>query len=385
MRPTPTLFINLYTEMGGGEYGLYHLLEHLDRSRVEPFLVVNGHGPLTVMVERLGIEVIVVPFEVVTLKRFFGGGGFGKNLAAARLLRRIIRERQIGAIVCSDVLSLLLLLPSLLTVSLKVFYNVIFFYELPRLVLFNLLALPFVDHIAVLSGLMRQDLLHRSIGLAGRVSVIYWGVDMERFKPRSQEERKTLRNQLQLPEGNTVIGFIGRYEVWKGHLPFLDAAERLVAKRPGTMILMVGGAITGAVVPDVARYHRRVQERIAAFAPTEALIVWDHRADIPEVMACLDLLVCPSDREPYGLVVLEALACGIPVVVTRTVGALEVFHKEILPFVAEPGSSESIFLAMETALSRSIGGDERSKSAKTVVNWPDWGNYSALVEAKIGV
>ena len=168
--------------MGGGEYGLFHLLEHLDRTRIEPFLLVNGRGPLTEMVERLGIEVIVVPFEVVTLKRFFTGVGARKNFAAAGLLRRIIREREMGAVVCSDVLSLLLLLPSLMTMPLKIFYNVIFFYELPRLILFNLLGLPFVDHIAVLSEVMRRDLLGRTIGLAGKVSVTYWGVDREKFR-----------------------------------------------------------------------------------------------------------------------------------------------------------------------------------------------------------
>ena len=382
--PRRTLFIDLYTEMGGGEFGLFHLLEHLDRSRIDPILLVNGKGPLTDRVEQLGIEVIVLPFEVVTLKRLFTSGAFRTNLRMALELRRLISNRDIAAVVCSDVLSLLLLLPSLMSHSLQVFYNIIFFYETPRVVLFNMLAFPFVDHIAVLSHAMRQDLLLRTVGLAGRISVIYWGVDREKFRVRTAAERLSIREKLGLPAESTVVGFIGRYELWKGHLPFLDAAEKLVSARPGTKILLAGGAMTGRVIPEIRAYHARVKERLASFVPRDALVVFDHRDDIPEVMSSLDLVVCPSDREPYGLVVVEALACGVPVVATLSVGALELFGEENLVFVAEPGSSESIFLAMQSAISRPIGGDEREKSVKMIVNWPDWRDYSALVEAKIG-
>lgn len=383
MTPTRTLFMSLYTDMGGGEFGLYHLLEHLDRSQVEPLLLVNQRGPLSKRVEALGIEVVVIPFEVVTLKRLLSPGLIGRNLRASGEIRRFISGRGIRALVVSDVLSLLLLLPSLLTRRLRLFYSVIFFYEPLRALLFNLLALPFVDHIAVLSRYMQKDLSSRTVGLAGRMSTIYWGVDRTRFRPRTREERASLRTSLGLPLDKVIIGFVGRYEVWKGHIVFLDAAEMLLCSRPDAIVLIVGGAMTGSVIPEVAAYHARVRARIAAFSPSDRLLVWDHRDDVSEIMSSLDLVVCPSDREPYGLVVLESLACGVPVVASSTVGALEVVREVRGVFVAEPGSIPSLREAMESAISDSIGGAGASISAEMIVKWPNWIDYSALVEAKI--
>jgi mannosyltransferase len=326
----------------------------------------------------------VIPFEVVTLKSLFLGAACGVNFRAAREIRRQIALMGIRAVVASDCLALLLLMPSLLSMPLKVFYSVIFFYEPARILLLNLLAIPFVDHIAVLSEAMRIDLARRSIGLARKTSVIYWGVDTARFHQRSPEERAAIRASLGLPHERIIIGLVGRYETWKGHMEFLDAAERLCAERSDVTVMLVGGAMTASTIPDVAAYHARVKERIAAFAPRTSLIVWDHRDDVPEIMSSLDLVVCPSEREPYGLVVLEALACGVPVVASSTVGALEVVGEENGVFVSEPRDAESLLEAMKTAISRPIGGSEASKSSKTVAKWPLWRDYSVLVEAKIG-
>jgi glycosyltransferase involved in cell wall biosynthesis len=384
MNPTRTAFVSLYTEMGGGEYGLFHLLEHLDRSAVDPVLLVNGRGPLTERVEALGIRVIVIPFEVLTLRAFFSGKSFVKNLQAARAIRRAIANEGITAVVASDVLTLLLLLPTLCSMPLRVFYNVIFFYEPVRRVLFNVLGLLFIDHIAVLSHAMRQDLLAGTVGLRSKVLVVHWGVDTARFRPRTIEERREIRRRAGLPERARLVALVGRYETWKGHLPYLDAVERLCGEAPDVCAMIIGGAMTGSIIPEVAAYHRRVQDRIESFTPRTSLVVLDHRDDIAELMASLDVVVCPSDREPYGLVVLESLACNVPVVVTSTVGALEVAQGKKGVFVAEAGSTQALYGQIKSAVSCSIGADDRSYSAKTVVEWPSWRDYSVLVEQKIG-
>jgi glycosyltransferase involved in cell wall biosynthesis len=384
MTPVRTLFISLYTEMGGGEYGLYHLLEHLDRSRIDPVLLVNGRGPLVDRVEALGIEVAVIPFEVVTLRAFFSGRSFGQNLRAARAVRQLINKEGVRAVVLSDILSLFLLLPALFSIPLRLFYNVIFFYEPARRVLLNVFGWLFIDHIAVLSQAMRRDLLGSTVGLRSKVSVVYWGVDTARFRPRTSVERLAIRKSVGLPTDAKLVALVGRYETWKGHLPYLDAVERICAEDPSVRAMIIGGAMTESFIPAVAAYHARVKDRIAAFTPSASLIVLDHRDDIAELMSSLDAVVCPSDREPYGLVVLESLACHVPVVVTSTVGALEVVKGKKGVFVSEAGSTEALYREIKSALSCSIGADDQAKAAKTVGEWPSWRDYSMLVERKIG-
>ena len=67
-------------------------------------------------------------------------------------------------------------------------------------------------------------------------------------------------------------------------------------------------------------------------------------------MRSLDLLVCPSLYEGFGLVVLEALASGIPVVASRSVGALEIVHDLPGVFVSEPADEQSLAKAMLSAI-----------------------------------
>ncbi len=344
------LLISLYTQFGGGEYGLYYLLKHIDRRKFEPILVVKERGPLVEKAESFGIECIVVPFAVVMLQQLIRPGIFGKNLKASFALRRIIISKKIQIVHCQDVLSLLLLLPASLTCRIKIIYNVIFFHESLRVFLLDLLSLFRVRCIAVLSESIRSSIEKGSHFLKKKVRLIYWGVDTERFRPRSADERKKIRQKLGLPLDKKIIGFIGRYDVWKGHHTYLDACRRLIDQRSDLLMLVVGGAMTENVVPAVAKYRQEVEAVMKESIGRGELIVWDHRDDVPEIMAVLDVFVCPSVREPFGLVVLEAIASGIPSVVSDGVGALEVVGGMRGVFEAKSEDAGSFADAIEKAL-----------------------------------
>ena len=343
------LLISLYTQFGGGEYGLHYLLKHIDRRKFEPILVVNERGPLVENAESFGIECIVVPFTVVMLQQLIKPGIFWKNLKASFALRRIIISKKIQIVQCQDVLSLLLLLPASLTCRIRIIYNVIFFHESIRVFLLDLLSLFRVRCIAVLSKSVRRNIEKGSRFLKKKVRLIYWGVDTERFHPRSADERRELRRKFGLPPGKKIVGFIGRYDVWKGHLTYLDACRLLIDKRQDIMMLVVGGAMTESVVPAVAKYRWEVEAVMKESIDRGDLIVWDHRDDVPEIMASLDVFVCPSVREPFGLVALEAVASGIPSVVSDGIGALEVVGGMKGVFEAKAGDADSFAGAIERA------------------------------------
>ncbi len=379
--PKKLLCISLYSEMGGGEFGLFHLLKNLDRSRFTPVLMLNKRGPLAEFMERIGVEVVLVPFEVVMLKRILSPKTLGKNVAAAKAIKQYIAKNDIGAVVCSDILSMFLLSPSLLSRSIKVIYNVIFYYEPLRVLLLNIFSFLFIDHIIVLSNAMNDDLTQRTIGISAKIKTVYWGVDRERFFPRSNDERVRLREKFQFPSDKKVIGFIGRYEVWKGHLTFIDAAEELLRERKDLLFLIVGGAMTESVIPQVKKYHDDVMHRIESSPFPNHFLVWNHRDDIPDVMAAIDLFVCPSEREPYGLVVLEALATGIPVVATNTVGALEVLKDVPEVYAAEQEHATMLSHQIKTALNDSKTQTLLSFKINQILTSVSWDRYSRIIES----
>jgi glycosyltransferase involved in cell wall biosynthesis len=350
--PTPKKIavISIYTSMGGGEYGLLHLMQNLDRSKFQPVLIVNEDGPLVERAKSIGIEVLYLEFCTVMLKHLIRPKIFWQNLKASFQLRKILRQNRIDIIHCSDVLSLLLLMPSLLTRRIPVLYNVIFFYESARAVLFNLLV-PFgVRKIICLSRMVLDDLNNKTIGLEKKLSCVYWGVDTEKFHPRTIEEKVGLHKKYHLPLDKNIIGFVGRYDLWKGHHTFIDTAEILLAKRNDLIFLIVGGSMTENMIPAVAAYHKSVKDKIARIDKPSHFIVWDHSDEIPEIISVLDLFVCPSDAEPFGLVVLEAVASGIPTVISDTVGAVEILDKAESVLIAYHQDPESFSHCIETAL-----------------------------------
>src|SRR5260221_1680637 len=101
------LFISLYTEMGGGEYGLFYLLKHLDRSRYHPILMCAAQGPLMARVEALGIQTVIIPFHVVILRHLVRPAVFLGNLRVSFEIKEDVRQQDFDIIQCSDVLSLL--------------------------------------------------------------------------------------------------------------------------------------------------------------------------------------------------------------------------------------------------------------------------------------
>jgi glycosyltransferase involved in cell wall biosynthesis len=352
--PVSILFINLYTEMGGGEYGIYYLLKHLDRERFHPIMMFNGRGPFVDKVESLGIETVIMPYSVVMLKQLIVPAIFMRNLRASFEIKQYLKSRNIDLIQCSDVLSLLLLAPALMSRRIPVLYSVIFLYEFSRALVFNVLAVLFVTGIVTLSDLVRGDLLGKTIGLKKKTTLVYWGVDTTIFKPKTSGEKQKVRERLNLPKETPLVGLIGRYDVWKGHMRFLDAAERLIQSSPDMHFLIAGGTVTGTTLPAAGEYEQRVRARARQPALNGKITLLGHRSDVSELMPCLDVFVCSSDQEPFGLVVLEALACGIPVVSGRRVGALEIIGNDQRVFIAEQNTGDAFAGAIQRALKMTV-------------------------------
>lgn len=344
------LYFNLFTWLGGGEYSVLHLVNNLNHSRFHPILLFNKDGAFVEKVRATGVETVIIPFVVTRPLSLLKPQNIIKNWKSSIQIMRLIRNRQIEIIHCSDVYALLLLFPSFLRYRLRVIFNLIIFYGAMRYRFFNLLAIIFVDRIVATSNIIKNDLLKKTLYLKKRTNVIYNGVDSSVFYPRDKSENVQVRIKLGLPSDKFLIGFIGRFEVWKGHLTFLEAAQILLKQRNDLFFLIVGGAITQEVAPQVSRYRDVFFERFHKAKLADHMMILDHRDDIADIMPALDVFVCPSDYEPYGLVVLEAYQCGVPIVASNTVGATEVLKGEECVFLTEPKNPASLALRIIDAI-----------------------------------
>lgn len=380
------LFINLYTEMGGGEVALYNYLQHLDRANVVPIMLFNGPGTFVEKVKSLGIETVIVPYPNVMLKKLINPVILWNIIRSSIRISRLIKQKNIDIVHCSDVLSLFFITGAILCSRVRVVYSVIFYYEWIRMILFNILSILFVKKIIVNSSAIKNDILRKTLLLSQKIEVLHPGVQLDVFRPRKENEENILHKELGINQSIKLIGMVGRFERSKGHKFFLRTIPRIQQKRNDVKFVIIGGALFQEIFPFFKKYHEEVMEDYQCLNLGESVIFLPHRNDIPEIMRSLDVLVCPSLYEGYGLVILEALASGIPIVASRTVGALEVVHNLPGVFISEAGDELSLASQILNALDyvaeepRKGNADLNFKKIQTELQKHTWSEYALQIE-----
>ncbi|ULE34211.1 D-inositol-3-phosphate glycosyltransferase [Mycobacterium sp. IDR2000157661] len=186
-----------------------------------------------------------------------------------------------------------------------------------------------------------------------RIDVVHPGVDLDTFTPG---DRRAARAALGLHADEQLVAFVGRIQPLKAP----DVALRAVAKLPGVRVLVAGGASgSGLQAPDGLirlAVELGISDRVT-FLPPQS------RAQLVNVYRAADLVAVPSYSESFGLVALEAQACGTPVV-AAAVGGLPVAVRDGVTGTLVDGHDEGDWAhAIDDLLGR--GADAMAAAAVT--------------------
>lgn len=162
--------------------------------------------------------------------------------------------------------------------------------------------------IIAISQMVKEDILENYNCPPENISVVYNGVDLNRFHPNNKSIfRKSIRNQLGIPESSILILFVGSGFERKG-LQFLLKSTEHLWKEDWRLLLMGKGNF----------------EKFMRYAPAnkrDRIIAKEPDPEIEKYYAAADLFILPSIYEPFGNANLEALASGLPVITTKYCGA----------------------------------------------------------------
>ncbi len=333
------LFVQSQTEIGGAETALLALTRSLSRENVQPVVALLGfgRGPLGDQLRAQGVTVVNVP-----------AARFRHLAAAARTIRaiaRLIRDERITAVVANGGHPLLFARPAALLAQVPCIWWVHGCEPNDSLRGdFNTWAVSLLgaDRFVANSAFTAKSLI-RMFPEATSVDVVPPGIHLAACRPR--RSRQACRAALGIAADAFAVGIFGRLQPWKGQDVFLKAAAALKRNRQGCRLLVVGGAQFG-LDPE---YPVKLRRLSADFGLNGDVLFLGHREDVPDLMNSCDVVVHASIApEPWGLVLAEAMAAGVPVIATRHGGPLEMIEDGVTGMFYSPGDAAGLSVALGT-------------------------------------
>ena len=284
---------------------LLRMIDLLDRRRFKPLFLATGEGPLVSALRERDVEIIYANVYEVSPRAVLDSARAVWRQRA--LLRRhaidLLHLNQFGWNDDLVVAAWLSGVPVILHV-----HN-------PQHVAPRNLNRLVAKRVVVVSESLKESITDFS-RIRHKCDVLYNPVEIDRYSAGH-----SIRAALGLRSDDFVIGTIAQMQHHKGIDILLETARRVLAVRDDVVFLHVGP--TGH---NEAEFAAMIKERAGDSAFRGRVMFLGSRTDIPDVLASIDVLFHPARREPFGLVVVEAMAAGRPVVCSRAGGLAEIVN-----------------------------------------------------------
>ena len=294
-------------QLGGGEMMFRQLMEHGRGHGIEWIAVFTKDGPMVAETRAYGVETHLI--EAGRIRQL------GKRIGAVRRIAALARERQVSLVFGWMVSSQLLAGPAAWLADIPAaWYQV----GLPRP--------DWIDRFATFCRARGIVVLSKDVAAAqARIApvrpqqLVYPGASLEKFDSVRAESPAALRRRFSLPSTGPLIGIVGRLQRWKGMHTLVAAMPAVRARHPDAHMVIVGGA------HDTEPGYGDELKALARRLGVEGAVTFaGYQADVPHWMQAMDIVVHASDREPFGIVVVEAMALAKPVIAGAAGGPAEV-------------------------------------------------------------
>jgi glycosyltransferase involved in cell wall biosynthesis len=206
--------------------------------------------------------------------------------------------------------------------------------------------------VIAVSERVKQELIEIGVP-AANIQVIFNGVDPQEFTPGSSH-----RSAFNLPEQVPLAVFAGDIRLNRKNL---DTVLYALAEVPELHLAVIGD-IKGSPYPALAK-QLHLDSRVHFLG---------YRRDLPQIMQAADLFVFPSRYEPFGMVVLEAMATGLPVITAATTGAAELITPESGIVLSDPEDVSGLASALHYLTMHPIERQKMGQAARQAAEQHSW-------------
>jgi glycosyltransferase involved in cell wall biosynthesis len=343
---TRLLFVDHATTVGGGERSMIELAATFDRKRYEISFAVPGPGPLaralaerreSVYYYRADASLLnfhredISPLSGKWWRQVFRVFGTARSLrrvidaAAPHLIHTHSQKAHVFAALAAIASDIPLVWHMRDVLSGRVARGIM-----------DLFAAASTERVVAIS----QAVAAQFRRARPRVAVLYNAVSPPREYPPRRGER--FRSEWGFPSSARIVGSVGQIAPWKGQHIFLGAAARLAADFPDAYFAVIGGPLYGA-----HSYRAELVEQARRAGLGSRVRFVGQLDDAASAMETFDVLVhTPVEAEPFGRVIVEAMARGVPVVASRAGGITEIMEDGREGFLTEVGAADEVAAAL---------------------------------------
>jgi glycosyltransferase involved in cell wall biosynthesis len=358
--PRRVLFLDHTAQMGGGEVALVRLASSLDRHRYCPIVLLFSDGPLVGQLRSAGVETHVIPLhrsivherkDALGLRTFLRFRDGCRLFRFARRIARFVRDNGIEVLHANSLKADIVAALAGKMANVPVIWHLrdrIASDYLPSHVAtaFRLLGRVLPDYVIANSVATLETLGPGAVGTAipsgiemgQRRQVVHDGLTRISTETFSNEVRE--RREMR-------IGLIGRISPWKGQHVFIRAAVQVLRAFPQARFVTVGTPMFGE-----GEYEKQLHELVHKLKVSGCVDFLGFSDDVPSVIDGLDVVVHASTLpEPFGQVVIEAMASAKPIVATRGGGVSEIVDDGVNGLLVPMGDDRAMSQAICRLLS----------------------------------
>lgn len=333
-RPIKVLFVSHSSGMGGAERSLLLLLKNIDRKHFEPIVILPCPGPLKEKIDNLDIKIYEV-WSPWWVKLQVGEARFGRRIIkeiiqeiiAVFRLCRIVSKEKVAVIYTNTIVKFSGAITAFITKRPHIWHireilpgNPDLQFFMPHRILFTFISKS-TDKIIANSKATKSQF--QGMNTNNKLRVIY------NAQERNESDKHNSLNCINGVEPAdwlvAVVGTLQKRKAQDDAIRAVKIAEKVITN---IKLLLIG---------DGQKEHKDYLKNLCSeLNISERIVFTGYRNDVPQILSRCKILLMPSWNEPFGRVIIEAMAAGIPVVGTNGGGAKEIIQEGITGYLVSP-------------------------------------------------